>query len=162
MWAMSPIVKIISQILSRSFPFFIKRSDTLLLNPKVATSEFFIFEAGVRFELTFSFELRLMRPCWRFATSISSRSRNVCRFLDPITRIFFGLQKRDSPIFFHRIKPYTALFYTLNFRKRTFICSGRWIRTTDLRVMSPASYPCSIPQYLLERIPTSQEVSGQQ
>ena len=27
--------------------------------------------------------------------------------------------------------------------------SGRWIRTNDLWVMSPTSYPCSIPHYIL-------------
>jgi hypothetical protein len=27
--------------------------------------------------------------------------------------------------------------------------SGEWIRTTDLRVMSPTSYRCSTPQHYL-------------
>jgi hypothetical protein len=32
---------------------------------------------------------------------------------------------------------------------RGFLGSGRWIRTNDLWVMSPTSYPCSIPHYKL-------------
>jgi hypothetical protein len=31
----------------------------------------------------------------------------------------------------------------------TGLSSGRVIRTPDLWVMSPTSYPCSIPQYVL-------------
>lgn len=53
----------------------------------------------------------------------------------------------------------SAYFLPLVFREqisassiiqRTISGSGRWIRTNDLWVMSPTSYPCSIPHYIFQ------------
>ena len=43
--------------------------------------------------------------------------------------------------------PYIRAYWTQVVFLDTIFGSGSWIRTNDLRVMSPTSFHCSIPRY---------------